>query len=107
MEIHDESYLYEKQLDYSSRLLPAWFASRMLYDQWHFGVMMTSGTIIGVEQIKSVRVDCSGNLWLDVNLLGSYGTKYPIQNIFTAPTSRTMASINVSHIMAVFELADT
>lgn len=88
-------------------LLPAWFTKRMMTDCWHFGLMMTSGAIIGVESLDAVHVDCSGNLWFDVTLLGSNSTAYQVQNIFTAPTSRTMASINANHVMAVFELADT
>lgn len=89
-------------------ILPAWFVPRMMYDTWRFGLMMVTGVTIGIEQIRNVRRDATGNIWFDVELLGKNPTYQMSQGtFFVAPTSRTTASINASHVMAAFELADT
>ncbi len=85
-----------------SPLMPGWFTERMMTDSWSFGLMMSNGTTIGIQDIWKVWQAADGTLWLDVTLLsGDY------ENVWVAPTSRTSASINASHVMAAFELADT
>ena len=95
-----------------ARILPAWFVPRMMTDNWFFGFLMVSGITIGVERIEKLHSDSAGNIWLDVILLDRTMSNGAVpykstKSFFVAPTSRTFATINSTHIMAVFELADT
>jgi hypothetical protein len=94
----------------SVSLLPAWFIPRMMDDTWSFGLLTTAGVIIAIHCIDRVYQDANSGLWIDVELqeksmiLPDHIAK---ARIFVAPTSRTKASIQVSTIVAAFELADT
>jgi hypothetical protein len=88
-------------------LLPAWFTERMTIDTWFFGLLTVDGTIIGIERIEAIKQAADGSIWIDVQLLDSEYSNSSIKKLFLAPTSRTTASINTSHIVAAFELADT
>jgi len=98
----------EGKVERAVQLLPAWFTARMMQDSWHFGVLMSDGTCIYIETILEVHQAADGSLWLDVQL--SEETPFaqePHPRHLTSPTSRTKASINAAHVMAVFETADT
>jgi hypothetical protein len=98
----------QRNLEMALQLLPAWFTARMMHDSWHFGVLMSDGTLIHIETILEVHQAADGSLWLDVQL--SEETPFaqePHPRDLKSPTSRTMASINVAHVMAAFETADT
>lgn len=104
----DSTYgLEDAELEFSQiepflKLLPGWFTDRMMTDSWSFGLMMSNGMTIGIQDIQKVWQAADGSVWLDVTLLsGEY------DGVWTAPTTRTTASINASHIVAAFELADT
>ncbi|MCG9885637.1 MAG: hypothetical protein MH825_08690 [Cyanobacteria bacterium] len=90
-------------------LLPGWFAERMVIDVWSFGLLMVTGDIIAISSINKITQDASGALWLDVTLLDQQYAEKEINGhkLFYAPTSRTESSVNVAHIVAAFELADT
>ena len=89
-------------------LLPAWFTERMLCDMWSFGLLMITGDVIGIESITSITQDATGNLWLNATLLkDSLLEDIGGRKILFAPTSRLETSINASHVVAAFELADT
>ena len=94
-----------------SSLLPVWFTSRMMNDQWSFGLLMITGDVIAVQSIASVKQDAGGNLWIDAILINSEEQLLPDDinghRIFAAPTSRKDVTINASHIVAAFELGDT
>lgn len=93
-----------------AELLPAWFSERMMSDVWSFGLLMITGDIIAISSINNITKDASGNLWLDANfLLDSPLSMEDINGhkLLIAPTSRTTISINSSHVVAAFELADT
>jgi len=99
----------DTEMEVMAALLPAWFSSRMMYDQWSFGLMMTNGTVIGIANIKSIIQDTAGELWLDVEMLANNDLvecrgKF---KVFVAPTGRLTASIQARHIMAAFELCST
>ena len=100
--------LHEQAIKEAEELLPAWFIRRMMDDVWHFGLLMSDGTLIGIQAIERVSVGADKSIWIDVRLKvdGSY---LPPENkrVFIAPTSRETASINTAHIAAAFELADT
>ena len=90
-------------------LLPAWFTERMLSDTWSFGLLMITGDIIAIQHIDSIIQDASGNLWLNATLLEDtpFVDDVAGHKILIAPTSRLQTSINASHVVAAFELADT
>lgn len=104
-----ESEIYEQfdpkdspELAHAREILPAWFVDRMMADNWLFGLMMTDGTVIGIQCINRVTQSADGTIWLDVELIN-----HDFDGVFVAPTIRLTASINASHVMAAFELADT
>ena len=93
-------------------LLPAWFTERMLSDTWSFGLLMITGDVIAIECITSITQDATGNLWLNATLETDDNSKGQVDNVaghklLLAPTSRASVSINASHVVAAFELADT
>ncbi len=92
----------------AENLLPAWFIPRMMRDSWPFGLMMTNGVTICIDQIDNVHQDASGTLWLDVQLLNKIPCDGKKRLFFVAPTNdRMTATINASHVMAAFELVDS
>jgi hypothetical protein len=98
----------EDNVERAVQLLPAWFTARVMQDSWHFGMLMSDGTCIYIETILEVHQAADGSLWLDVLLseVTPFAQEaYPRH--LTSPTSRTKASINAAHVMAVFETADT
>lgn len=110
-ELEEEAYEEDErdqEIREAAQLLPAWFTSRMMYDVRAFGLLTINGTVIGIQCIDSISQASDQSIWIDVTLLD---TNYhsPIRGIpfIVAPTSRLTASINVNHIVAAFELADT
>jgi hypothetical protein len=92
------------------RLLPTWLTERMGNDVWFFGLLLSTGQCLAVESICGVSQAADGSVWLTVWMVD--GSWKPYQQIagttlVTSPTSRTTASVNVSHIVAAMELADT
>ncbi len=99
----------QTHIDEALQLLPAWFVPRMMSEEWVYGLMMASGTVIAVEQIERVRRAVDGVLWLDVRLAPAddyWGGNNYDPTIFGAPSTRRRASINAAHIAAAFELVD-
>lgn len=90
-----------------------WGLDRISGDVWFFGLLMTNGTIVGIECCTDIRLAPDGSMWLDVRLLSKGQDIYCLEEswkgreILKAPTSRTDASINAAHVMAIVELADT
>ncbi len=106
-EIEEEEEDYPASTMDAMELLPAWFVKRMMTDAWHFGLLTTSGSIIGIHQIHRTYQAADGSIWIDVELMSIYPPTVAEASMFIAPTSRTQASINTSHIVTAFELADT
>jgi hypothetical protein len=94
----------------SERVLPDWFTERMAKDMCAFGLVMSNGNVIGVHSIESVSQAADGTIWLDVRLLHPNDCRCTWLDYFAkgwfAPTTNLLASINASHVMAAFELAD-
>lgn len=93
----------------SEQLLPAWFVPRMMDDVWSFGLLLTNGSILCITSIIGVHKDATGNIWLDVDMMEErpFCAGHSTGPFMIAPTSRTTASVNATHIVAAFELADT
>lgn len=106
-EIEDPELEREYEIEKYIKLLPAWFTYRMLDDSWHFGLLMITGDIIAIQWIDSIKQDASGNLWLDATLQDNQFNEVQDHKVFVALTSRNRVSINSSHVVAAFELADT
>lgn len=90
-------------------LLPAWFVGRMMTDEWPFGLMTPNGKIIVINKIEDVHQAKDGSIWIDVSLGATFTMpgRFRPDDFISAPTSRTTASINTSHIVCALELADT
>lgn len=89
-------------------VLPAWFLGRMASDTWPFGLLLTNGDILAIDNIGSISSD---GKWIDCDMwkgsLTVHDNSKVNGRVITSPTSRTRCSIQVKHIMAAVELADT
>ena len=106
-EAHDE---IPDAVDRAADLLPGWFTSRMMTDNWTFGLLIDTGITIVIERIDHIYQAADGQLWLDVTLSDTHMyTPMPESTVLKAPTRRREASVAVCfwHIVAAFELADT
>jgi len=98
-------------MDEAKSILPGWFSERIMQDVWAFGLLMSDGTIISIQAIEAINQASDGSIWLDVRLMdpsdGMAGWLKNVDKKLVAPTDRLKASINASHVMAAFELANT
>ena len=90
----------------------AWFGERMSTDSWPFGLLLSTGAVIVITTITGAVKAEDGSVWLDVELdtnrQGYWTGILPKGTpVFVSPTRRTKASLNVAHIVAAFEMADT
>jgi hypothetical protein len=108
-ELEPEDQEMQARIEAAQKLLPSWFIIRMMSDSWYFGLLTVNNTIIGIQCIDGVSQAADGSIWMDVTLLDTNLLRTDVlqQDIIIAPTSRTRASINASHIVAAFELEDT
>lgn len=100
--------MQEQDIAAAQALLPAWFVPRMMQEDWVYGLIMASGSIIAVERVTAVRQAVDGSLWLDVRLAPAddYWSGNYDPSVFGAPSARRHASINCTHVAAAFELVD-
>jgi hypothetical protein len=88
-----------------------WWIDRMSSDVWSFGLMMTNGPVLCIERIDAVWQEVkTGELWVDCTLLRDKPYLKPDLTpilSFAAPTERLNISIQVRHVVAAFEMADT
>jgi hypothetical protein len=54
--------------DSAARLLPAWFAPRMIVKRGSYGFLITTGDIVRVSRITSLHVSSGGTILIDVLL---------------------------------------
>jgi len=97
---------HERRIDEAAGLLPAWFIPRMMDDEWRFGLLLATGRTLVIQHIDEVNMAADGSLWIDARMAGDPPLQGDLKWI-SAPTSRTNVSINVAHIVAAFEVADT
>ena len=50
-------------------LLPAWFAERLAQEGTRFGVLLGTGHVLIVDQVRNVRAAPGGQVWLDVEII--------------------------------------
>lgn len=87
-----------------TEVLPVWYIERMSTDLWGFGLLLSSGDVLGIEQISGVSDD---GQWLEVELLdGSAGPAEVngIPILYAVAADRTQASVRVDQVQAAFEL---
>ena len=99
---------FDREVEQASGLLPAWFVPRMMTDEWSFAFIMVNGDIVHLTHIEEVHLGADG-IWFDVRLAEHQNWQGPdlAGRHITAPTTRTMASINARHIVMAFETAYT
>ncbi|MCG9024187.1 hypothetical protein LH417_14905 [Laribacter hongkongensis] len=84
-------------------ILPAWYTSRMMQDQWYFGLVTTDGNTIAIGKITAISDD---GKWMDVELLtadgvpNEKGTKF----ITAVADDRRSASIQIEKIVMAYEI---
>lgn len=96
---HDDLADREKQL--CERF--GWAYERTANDVWCFGFEMQNGVIFGVRRI----LDISDQGFADVEFMEDSELPTSRRRLQGCPTSRTTGSINMSQVLAVYELADT
>lgn len=87
----------------AAEILPAWYTSRMMQDQWYFGLVSTDGHTIAIGKISAISDD---GKWMDVELLTSdevsddRNTKF----ITAVADDRRSASIQIEKIVMAYEI---
>ena len=87
----------------AAEILPAWYTSRMMQDQWYFGLVTTDGHTIAIGRISAISDD---GKWMDVELLTSVevpndrNTKF----ITAVAEDRRSASIQIEKIVMAYEI---
>lgn len=86
-------------------VVPAWYTSRMMTDDWLFGLLTSDGRIIAITKISAVSSD---GQWMTVELaeydrlpsdLSKLGTP-----VFAVAQDRTKASVQISSVVAAMDL---
>lgn len=87
----------------AAEILPAWYTSRMMQDQWYFGLVTTDGHTIAIGRISAIS---DNGKWMDVELLTSdevpddRNTKF----ITAVADDRKSASIQIEKIVMAYEI---
>lgn len=89
----------------ASEVLPAWYTSRMMQDNWMFGLITIDGRMIAITNIASIS---DNGEWMDVmlaspgdaaNLPDTYG---PI--VHAVADDRLRASVKIANIVSAIDL---
>jgi len=86
-------------------ILPAWYTSRMMMDQWYFGLKTIDGHIVAIRCITALSDD---GKWMDVELLTA--NEVPILSnqdakfITAISDDRRCASIQIEKIVMAYEI---
>lgn len=100
------------QPDEIFNMLPAWFVERMSTDVWDFGLLLTTGQVLHIQELCDIHQGADGSLWADfrmstenhrVEQMAARG--WP--PLLTSPSDREVCSVNLAHVVCAIELADT
>lgn len=85
-------------------ILPAWYTSRMMQDQWYFGLVTTDGYTIAIGRISAIS---DNGKWMDVELLTSDEVPNDIDTKFMTAVAddRRSASIQIEKVVMAYEIA--
>ena len=92
----------------ATELLPAWFAERLAQEGTRFGVLLGTGHVLIVDEVRNVRAAPGGQVWLDVEIIvpfkkdGFPWGHFPLVQL--SADERANSSINAAHIVAVVEV---
>ena len=92
----------------AAELLPAWFAERLAQEGTRFGVLLGTGHVLIVDQVRNVRAAPGGQVWLDVEIIVPFKKEgfpwghFPLVKL--SADERANSSINAAHIVAVVEV---
>lgn len=86
-------------------IVPAWYTTRMMQDDWLFGLQMTNGQMIAVNWIDAISSD---GVWMDVTLataneIEHVDQRYKSITVAVADDRRT-AGLRIDQIQLAFEL---
>ena len=90
-------------------MMPAWFGSRMIGLRGRFGLVLTTGDVLRITSIAALHQSSAGVVLLDV-LLDHAGAPEGVdlawqpKHYLGAPVpGATVATVNLSHVMAAVE----
>lgn len=86
-------------------VMPAWFAGRMMADEWKFGLLLTTGQTMLIRRIDAVHISPQGQVLLDVDMLTETEGVTAPERLLVAPAGRPRATVNLLHVVAAFEVA--
>lgn len=80
----------------------------MMKEPGRYGLLLSGGNMLVVEQILEVHTASDGTIWLDVRMIatGDYLSGSLDRRVITAPSSALEASVNASKVVAAFTYAD-
>jgi len=86
-----------------TEILPLWYIERMSRDHWCFGLLLSSGYILAINQITGISDD---KMWMEVHLaaIGDGPDEIFGIRVLYAPTDRESASVRIDQIQSAFEL---
>ena len=87
-------------------VMPAWFAGRMMADDWLFGLLLTTGHTMVIRNIDALHVSRNGQVLLDVNMATAEEAPEMRGPVLTSPTERGRATVALTQVVAAFELKD-
>lgn len=87
-------------------VMPAWFAGRMMADDWTFGLLLSTGQVMLIRRVEAVHLSPHGVVLVDVEMLTDTGGFNAQGGVLVAPTARVRATVNLAHVVAAFEAAD-
>lgn len=87
----------------AAEILPAWYTSRMMQDQWYFGLIATDGYTIAIGKISAISDD---GKWMDVELLTSdeVPNNKDTRFITAVADDRRSASVQIEKIVMAYEI---
>lgn len=89
----------------AAEILPAWYTSRMMSDQWCFGLWTVGGQMIAITSIKSLS---DNGEWMDVELAEASDLPQTFPGnpdvIVAVASDRTRASIKIANVVAATDL---
>ena len=87
-----------------TEVLPVWYIDRMAHDDWGFGLLLRSGSILAIARIVGVSDD---RQWLEISMLLKDGRPDEIHGhrvLYRAVEDRETASVRVDQVQAAFEI---
>ena len=87
-------------------VMPAWFAGRMMADDWLFGLLLTTGHTMIIRNIDAIHVSRTGHVLLDVNMATASDAPRLSGPLLTSPTERGRATVALAQVAVAFELKD-